>query len=628
MASATLKDKLSSQFAAAKTSQDGLRPGWEDAEQLALTELANSDQNKRKSRISIGDLSTIVLERSGRTVAQLPSGKVRPVSEVDEGTCRLLELALQRYVIPNANDQYSLEEKVFLVDYLSDVYGGLDVLSYWRVDDEYVGPDCQILSPRDVFWQAGKRNKKSAEYVFVSTFVSVDWLKQRAKSKQWKSGAINKVIKQIEDNAAKPSAREDSNRQTVNDARQNQTTTWGDTQEIELVTKYERNGKRRWISFLPDFDNEVVRNISPNHPFPVISKLPLLPQIDSIQGQGAFKRGASLQKTLDSITNLTHDGLKFAIFPITKYKGSVVKRSTLKWQPGGFWNMSDLDAVSEHSSGNRVLSTFLPIQQFLGAKMLNQNGTTSTQVAETDKVSGYGKTPKALELQSQRESTMDRLARKRLEAFYGDLIESWISLLCSKQEKPFEFYVYDEEINQLKAMGHEVELNKGYKSRKNARGKEVIVFGSAKCVIKKGDMKGKYRFIVDTSSSMMQDESEEHERLSGIMSTILQVGGDNIDGLLSRDGETLKFSEIFKRWIITSGVKDWDSFFQDVPIQNVPPEGVVAETGAPLPTAPMPTLAPSISMPQTMPLPPGNFSEYQPDPFTQQVVDQIRNGGL
>ena len=316
MASKDLRDQLSKQLTSAKNAVTTVRSSWNDRENLAFTKLANADQNTRKSRIREGSLSTIVLERSARTVAQLPSGKVRPTSKADEGNCRIIEMAIQRYVIPNANDQYPLQTKLFLIDFFSDVYGGLDVLSYWRVDDEYVGPDCQILTPRNCFWQAGKTSSQKAEYVFVSTFVSKDWLLKKKKLKNWNAGAIDRVLKQVKDNGAKPTAREDVDRKSTNDVDKNTTQDFGDTTEFELVTKYERGKNGHWISFLPDYENEIIRDIKnpdPSGKLPVIRKEPILPMLDSIQGQGAIERGESLQKAIDSLLNLTHDGVKYAI---------------------------------------------------------------------------------------------------------------------------------------------------------------------------------------------------------------------------------------------------------------------------------------------------------------------------
>lgn len=632
-----LGDKLSKQYTAAQDSIATVRALWGDRELLAFTKLANADQKNRKSRISLGDLATIVLERTGRTVAQLPSGKVRPASKVDENNCRLIELALNRYVIPNANDQFPVSLKLFLVDYLSDIYGGLDVLSYWRIDDEYIGPDFQILNPRSVFWEAGKMNKRSAGHVFVSTFVSADWLESKKDLPNWNKDCIEEVLTKIkQQGSAKPSAREDGNRKTSNDTQKNSTSSWGDTNEIELVTKYEKGKKGRWISFLPDFENEIVRNIpNPDESgrLPVISKESQMPMIDSVYGQGAIERGESLQKTLDSITNLTHDGLKYSVYPITKYNGSMVQRSTLKWQAGAFWNMKDMGAIDTHHVGSDALNTFLPIQQFLTAKMLNQNGTTSTQISESDQVSGFGKTPEALKAQQSRESTMDRVSRDRLEMFWGELIEHWIGMLVTKQEKPLEFYVYDEEINAIKP--EDVEINDGAKYAVSESGlpekERKVILGSAKVTIPKGKLKGQYKYIVDTSSSMLKDEAEEHEKLTEILTTVLKLGPDQVNQWLSAEGSSVSVAGLFKRWVISGGTKDWDTIIKDIPKQQPMPQQQ-GPMQAMQPQQPMPQQMPQPMQPQ-MPMQPPmqqeqGFSDYQPDPETLAIMQQIQQGGF
>ena len=633
-------DKLGKQFSAAKDAQQIVRARWNDRELLALTKLANADQTNRKSRISLGDLSTIVLERSGRTVAQLPSGKIRPASKMDEINCKVLELVISRYAIPNANDQFPMPIKLFLIDFLSDVYGGLDVLSYWQITDDYIGPNCQILSPRDVFWQAGKRNKRKAD-CFVSTFQSGKWLKEMRDVSTFDKKAIDEVLSQIKEDGAKPSAREDSTRMTANDTLKNTTASWGDTVEIEVVTKYERGKDGHWVTFLPDYENKIIRDIKNPDPtrFPVISKESQLPQIDSVNGQGAFERGESLQKTLDSFTNLTHDGLKFSVYPVQKYVGTNVQRSTLKYQAGAFWNVKQMDDVGVHHQGSDAINTFMPIQQFLSTKMLNQNGTTSTQVSTSDQMSGFGKTPEALKAQGARESTMDRLSRDRLESFWGELMEDWIAMLTSKQEKPLEFYIYDDEINMLKdAKGIDVEVNKGAKEIQ--KGEETrYVFGSAKVTVPKGKLKGKYKYLVDTSSSMLKDDNEEHERLGEIMLTALKVGPDAINAELAKENKSFSLGETFKRWIIAGGVKDWDEIITDAPQQPQvdPMQQQMMQQGMPQSQPPvMPLMGQPQMPPQQMPPmqqqpmvqpmqsqgPP--IQDFQPSPETQQLLAQIQ----
>lgn len=642
-----LQDELSKQYSSAQNAITTVRALWSDRELLAFTKLANADQSNRKSRISLGDLATIVMERTGRTVAQLPTGKVRPASKMDEKNCRLIELALSRYVIPNANDQFPTQLKLFLVDYLSDIYGGIDVLSYWRIDDEYIGPDWQILSPRSVFWEAGKQNKRSASYVFVSTYVSKEWLESKQDLPNWDKKVIGEVLAEIKQRgSAKPSAREDSNRRTSTDTQRNSTSEWGDTAEIELVTKYERGKKGKWISFLPDFENKIVRNIkNPDESgrLPVISKESQMPMIDSVYGQGAVERGESLQKTLDSITNLTHDGLKYSIYPVTKYNGTMVQRSTLKWQPGAFWNLKDMNAIATHEVGGQALNTFLPVQQFLTSKMLNQNGTTSTQISESDKISGYGKTPEALKAQASRESTMDRVSRDRLETFWGDLIEHWIGMLTTKQEKPIEFYIYDEEINLLGT--EDVEMNDGARYAVSESGlpekERKVVLGSAKVTIEKGKLAGKYKYIVDTSSSMLKDESEEHDKLTEILTTVLKLGPDQINAMLAQEGSSISLAGLIKRWVISGGTKDWDAIIKDMPKQPMQqPQMDMQSQMAPQMTPQMPQpqmqpqmppqMGPPMQQPMGQPMgqPMQGFSDYQPDPQTLEIVKQIQKGGF
>jgi hypothetical protein len=312
----------------------------------------------------------------------------------------------------------------------------------------------------------------------------------------------------------------------------------------------------------------------------------------------------------------------------------------LKYQPGAFWNVKAMDDVGTHHYGGDAINTFMPIQQFLSTKMLNQNGTTSTQVSSSDQMAGFGKTPEALKAQGARESTMDRLSRDRLESFWGELMEDWISMLTNKQEKPIEFYVYDDEINYLKdAKSVDIQVNDG--AKEVAQGEETkYTFGSAKVTVPKGKLAGQYKYLVDTSSSMLKDDNEEHDRLGEIMLTALKVGPDAINAELAKENKQFSLGETFKRWIISGGIKDWDEIISDAPAQpqvdpmqaqmmqqqamQPTPQGMPPMTpqGQPAP-APMPMAQPQPQMPmQGQQLPP--TQNYQPSPETMQLIQQIQ----
>ena len=69
-----------------------------------------------KSRVREGSLSSLILERSSRVVAQLPTGRIRSLSRRDQGKAMLMDLVWTKYVIPNAKSQWSFMTKLRMWD--------------------------------------------------------------------------------------------------------------------------------------------------------------------------------------------------------------------------------------------------------------------------------------------------------------------------------------------------------------------------------------------------------------------------------------------------------------------------------------------------------------------------------
>jgi hypothetical protein len=493
-------------------------------------------------------------ERASRVGGQTPSGKLRSANEAEEDIADIIDLTLNNYVYPNSNTQYPFLIKNRLWVFNSYIYADMPMLAYWRVDDEYVGPDCMLLNPRNVFIQAGKSSTYDAEYVYVSTFVSKSWLESKKKLPGWSKAGIDRVLRAIKD-GAKPAAKSDSNRQTAIDPSRN-SDEQGSTSEIEIVTKYARGKKGHWVTFCPDYDNEILRDITnrlPSGKIPVIWKH-TMPLITSSYGVGEVERGESLQKATDSFVNLAHDGAKYNVYPIHKYISGEVQRSTLRWEPGAFWGMENLNSVQTHSVGSQNLDSFIRIYQFLKSAQLNLFGSSDTMISQSDGNPSFGKTPQALQQQEQRQGTRDRWDRDMYETAYGELVELFVEMLIANNDVPIEFYVHNEDVNRARSMGltgeSEEELNKP---------KPAV-----RVKIPASKFKGQYRFIIDMGSSMVKDDLAEHQRATELLMLLLQIGPDNINQMLMAEKKRLNIGELIEKVIKTSSLKDAEQIIKEL----------------------------------------------------------------
>jgi hypothetical protein len=277
------------------------------------------------------------------------------------------------------------------------------------------------------------------------------------------------------------------------------------------------------------------------------------PLVDSIFGLGDFERGMTLQKAKDSLINLYLDAVKLSIFPPLKVDLTGVTASTIKMQAGARWLMSDMNAVQAFEANPQGMETFQGTYQFLTSALLNQNGTTDTSTSATDSGNpAFGKTPQALEQLQQRENARDNWDRFMLEKSWEELINGIVNLVGENQEAPINFHIFDEDIKEIEEQYKDEDMK--FMTKVNS--------SVSKVVLPKKMLQGKYKFAVDASSSMTNDQKAENEQINQLVGFYLQAP-QVVDQMLMKDNMTFNFGELVKRMVITSGIQDWDEILEE-----------------------------------------------------------------
>lgn len=551
-------DELLSQKQSAWDALKPVQSGWSDRERLLINRPADSySQKTTRSHVTDGHISTLAFERQARVAAQLPTGTIYSLSAKDEKAASLMNLVLNKYILPNANSQMDALTKLRMTGVYASVYGACPVLYDYRVDDEYVGPDFWIIPPRNFFPQPGKNSIRDCDWVMVSTIVSVSYLesiaKKDSKTTSWKVSNVNELIKQAKEGTVPQRDIDSSKKSAIENIRTSGRPVGekGSAARIELVTKYEKGKSGRWITFAPDFKEcGVLRDIPNPHKsgrIPVVMRQ-CFPLIDSIWGLGDFERGITLQKAKDSLINLYLDGVKLSIFPPLKIDPTNVTMSTIRQEAGARWLMKDINAIATHDShGAEALSNFQGTFGFLSTSLSNQFGTADTTVPEKLASNpAFGKTPQAIEAQQDRESARDNWDRFQLEKMIEDLLEGMINLLSENQIQNIDFHIFDADVERIQQQfGEDADFV-------NVMGK------SAKVSVAKKLIKGNYRFVVDASSTMRQDEEAQAETISQILGFYLN-NPQAVDQLLQQSGYQFNFGAAFKSYVYNSGINDPES---------------------------------------------------------------------
>lgn len=555
-----------------QASWDAMRPvqaTWADRERLLINRPADTySQKSTRSHVTDGHLATLAFDRQARVAAQLPTGTIYALDAKDETSAHLMNLVLNKYILPNANSQMDSLTKLRMSGVYASVYGACPILYDYRVDDEYIGPDFYLIPPRNFFPQPGKNSIRDCTWVMVSTIVSLDYLMGIGKKKNtnWNTKAVNQLIK-LAKNGAVPERDIDSSKKSSIENIRTFGRPFGDkgpAARVELVTKYEKGKSGHWVTFAPDYKEVgVLRDIPNPHKngrIPIVMRQ-CFPLVDSIWGLGHFELGITLQKAKDSLINLYLDGAKLGIFKPLKIDPTSVTMSSIRMEAGARWLMKDVDAVQAFDAGTEgALQTFQGTYEFITSALLNQWGSNSQQISkESSGNPALGRTPQAVEAQQEREDALVNWDRFQLEKTVEDLLEGMINLLAENQEKPINFHVFDADVQRIIQMcGDEDEYGE-----KQAPDYMKVMGKSAKVTVAKSLIKGNYKYIIDASSTMKQDEEAQAEALEQLIGFYIQ-NPQAIDQILQQNGYQFNFGEAFKSYIYNAGVNDPDDIISKI----------------------------------------------------------------
>ena len=544
--------KLSSEIITQKTdSFNNLvdkRELWDKLEKLFHGQLNDSVSSGTKSQVFDPRLSSLIIERAYRVMAQLGVGKVNGIGTNDIGDSKMKNLLLEKYVIPNANSQFDLLTKFRMVDMYSNTYGSFDVLVDWNVKKGgYTGPDMWLLNKRDVFLPVGAISINDSEHVIVRTWRPISFFEGLRKDSNFKN--IPAIIELLKKKKGSKSNRDSNNMgKREEEAYRNE----GPDGHFEVLTRYEKD---RWVDVVADVDMEFrdQKNPQDNDELPIVRKYSL-PLIDDSEGIGDGERGAPMQMVENSIWNLYLDAVKTSIYPpLLINKNNIASMSSIKWGAATKWLVRGQinNSVQPINLTPQGIQTFNNTFQAANASLLNVFGASDTTVTARQDA-GYGKTPQALRMQQARENTRDNADRFYMEQFVSEVMRKFVNLLNKKQSNQISIRMFPEEVERIKREYPEVE--------------ESYNQETGKLTIPKGKKNILYDYEIVSGSTYAIDQKSQQENISKLMEMYQGAQtpqGNTLVNHLAQAGYTLKFGELFKRMVAGSGIQDWDKILEE-----------------------------------------------------------------
>jgi len=549
--SQSILNNLAVEYSAAedylKKVRDNSDFSWEQKEKVASGLLASQTVNKNKSRVNSNSLLNLVIDQASRVMAQLPSGKVKAIDQADSGKSYLMQCVLEKYILPKANSQWDMLTKFRMIEMYSLIYGSMPALVTYTVKPNYIGPDLEILHPRNVRVQAHKYSIEDADYVFVNTLVPMSFLTGILKREEtvYNKEAVKELLEACKDR--RPSIDEEDK-----SYEQKQDYTEQAKGQIALTTKYAKN---RWIVYSREHNIIIRDSKNPNEDgeLPVVMKY-TYPLLDRIYGLGLFDRGKSIAFAMDSLTNMYLDSVAMSIHPPYVYNRAGIDQTTLKMGPGALIAELIPNSLRQMNISPIGTNTYQGVSQALKAQLLNMAAATDTTVAAGQDIE-MGKTPEAIRQQRDRQGARDNWDRGMMEKFVEKVYSKMVTIMSKKQTVPIDIEIFDEDIQKIQEKYPEANL---------------AVFDSGESATLKvspdelndEEKSVKYKFIIDNGTTLRKDESIQNETLLGIINAY--AGNPAIEQAMMKDGKRLNMAEVYKRFVQTSGVENPDKLFEDV----------------------------------------------------------------
>lgn len=540
-----LQQTIRDRHASSNTYLETKREKWDELENIFFGVLADKLSNTTKSRVFDHKISTMILESEARVMAQIGVGKVKAISKNDMGAAALMNLTLDKYIVPNANAQFPLLVKHRIMHRKSKIYGNSFALIDWDVKrNGYVGPDLWLLAIRDVFPQVGAVSLDDSEHIIIRTYRPISFFESLKPQQGFKS--LGKIITALKKRSSGDKHSKDDNQKSTRE--QNE---YPDEQANkgsgyhEVLMMFERD---RWVYSVPAVDYEILKDTkNPNDDgeLPIVNKYGI-PLDDDFMALGDAERGISMQKAINSSWNLALDSAKMSLFPPVVINQDAIIKSTVKRQAGANWMVrGNVDNVARALQlSPQGVQTHQAIYNLANAALLNQFGTTDTSVsANTD--SSFGKTPEALKQQSARENSRDAWDKFYVDLYITQVNKKFVNMMSRKQSSSISIRMFDDEIQKLTSQYPDIA--------------EMFDEKTGKLKINKSKTGSTlYDYELVSGSSFAVDQQKQLENLQGLLTLLSNPQtSEYLQQKLQKEGTTVNYTKLLTG-IVSKNIDNWD----------------------------------------------------------------------
>lgn len=416
---------------------------YDALESMESAKVFDLQSKQTKNRLTDSMTDTIYRERAARVVGQLPEGVVNAIGKRDKGKGLFMDLIRTKWIYPNANSQHSLKTKLYMWRKKAYVYNTVCMYVDKTVSPSgYEGPDCWLISPRKAIPQKGKASITDMDYFHIM----VDWSPAQFKNDMDDPNSLydKEAMRELWSSVKEKSSNKDPERDTVQKP-------VADVKQVQVVTRYEPGKEGRWVTFLPEYSCQIIRNIPnplENGKIPVVA-LTSEPEFDSWYGTSDYQRSMPMQAAGDGVLNGYFQGMNKSLNPRTFVDTTTMVDHTWSDKPGSLIEFAGPFTVQPEEVSTAALSNFQAVQGVIKGSLQSMAGTTDTRSnSESASDPAFGKTPEAINKINEREATRDKQDRDTFEEAVKELFDMMLSIIPTLKNKiPLD--LLEEEIEEI-----------------------------------------------------------------------------------------------------------------------------------------------------------------------------------
>lgn len=552
-----LLQTLSENYSASKDGFATWKETLDEKERFLYGKPRHPKNSDGKANVNDPRLFSQTFERSIRVMSQLANGKFKGVSSDDIGKNLLMNLIVDRYVIPNANSQFDFLTKLRMIDWYSLGYGSMAAITDWTISDNYIGPDIFMVPIRNIYPQAGV-TWFDMDWCQVVTEVSKDFISSRKGMEGWKN--IDAFLSKVKESTGNSPSDKDSDEMSLNekiyDADAVNTKKFP---RFRLITEYRRD---RWITYSPEY-KLILRNIKnphENNRLPISIKF-CIPMVDFCFGLSEVEISSSLADVVNSLYNLAIDDAKMQLYPPIIIDPNSVIISTIRYGAAQKWLLNDKNGrePSAFQSMSRGAQSALEMRQMAVGSLQSLAGATDTTVKAGEEYS-MGKTPQALKMQEARQSARDEIDRFYMESFITDIYGRFANLIVKKMSKEIIIRLFKSEIEKIGQIYPDI-----YELVDKAKISQVKSNMKVDVKIPSTFFDGyQFDYQITPGSTFKIDQQTQAQNLQFILE---MSQNPKIQEALQQNGKRLDVPETISRLLTNSGIQDPDKLLVD-DIQN------------------------------------------------------------